>query len=239
MPSPCSAANEFPLSARSRFATLAALGAVVLAAAFLLWLLPLLLGLAGGTGPEVSSVLAAAARPPVTLDVPESPKPLLAWKLDFQRVTVAEEGSGRARAVSTLDFEGTFGTTRVSSLGRETTRFQRRVAGWELNGSLAPTLVAAVATLAARCRALEGGNATALSGLVRPEDRERALSDPALQTLLAHPPRNGAIQAWYLRFEAGEITITEEEGEPVHLHRLRLVPRGPGALEFVFAGSLL
>lgn len=239
MPSPCSAAKELPLSARSRLATLAALGAVALAAAILLWFLPVLLGLAGGMGPEVSSVLAATSRPPVTLHVPGSPTPLLGWKLDFQRVTVTEESAERARAVSTLDFEGTFGTTRVSSLGRESTRFQRRVGGWELNGSLAPTLVSAVAALAARSRALAEANATALSGLVLPEDRERALGDPALKTVLAHPPRNGAIQAWYLRFEAGEITVTEEEGEPVHLRRLRLVPRGPGASEFVFAGSLL
>jgi hypothetical protein len=215
------------------------LGAVALGAALLFWLLPALLGLAGGAVPEVASVLAQNARPPVVLRVPGSDTPLLGRALDFQRVTVTEVSAERARAVSTLDFEGTFGSIRVSSLGRESTYFQRRVAGWELEGGLAPTLVAAVSALSARRLGLEAADAAALAGLVRAEDRERALGDPTLQAVLAHPARNGPIQAWYLRFEAGEITVTEEEGQPVRLHRLRLVPKSLGALEFVFAGSLL
>jgi hypothetical protein len=212
---------------------------VALAASLLLFLLPALLGLAGGVSPEVASVLAQDARPPVALHVPGTDTLLLGRALHFQRVTVSEESAERARAVSTLDFDGTFGTVRVSSLGREATHFQRRVTGWELDGSLAPTLVAAVAALSARRLGLEAASAAVLSELVRPEDRERALADPTLQTALAHPGRNGPIQAWYLRFEAGEITVTEEEGQPVRLHRLRLVPKELGALEFVFAGSLL
>jgi hypothetical protein len=212
---------------------------VVLGAGLLLWLLPALLGLAGGVTPEVASTLAQAARPPVSLPVPGEASPLLGRTLDFQRVTVTEETPDRARAVSTLDFEGTCGPIRVSSLGREATRFQRRGAGWQLDGSLAPTLVAAVAVLSARRRGLETGDAGSLSELVRPEDRERVLADPTLQEALARALRYGPIQAWYLRFEAGEVTVTEEEGQPIRLHRLRLVPKKLGALEFVFAGSLL
>jgi hypothetical protein len=124
-------------------------------------------------------------------------------------------------------------------LGRETTHFRRNASGWELDGSLAPTLAAAVAALVARRVALENANASALASLVTPADQERALADPALRTWLAHPRRNGSIQAWYLRSEAGEITVTEEAGEPPQLHRLRLVPRRAAASEFVFAGSLL
>jgi hypothetical protein len=227
------------MSARARFATVAGVGAVALGAGLLLWLLPSLLGLAGGTVPEVATVLAAAARPPVAVSIPGSQTPLVGQSLHFQRVTVAEEGGDRARAVSTLDFEGRLGSTRVSSLGRETTHFQRRVTGWELDGSLAPTLAAAVTALWARRLALESGNPSALAELLVPADREQALADPALRTVLAHPTRNGPLQAWYLRSEAGEITVTEEEGEPLRLHRLRLVPRGGASLEFVFAGSLL
>jgi hypothetical protein len=227
------------MRARGRFATVAGLGAVALAAALLLWLLPSLLGLAGGTAPEVATLLATAGRPPVAIPIPGSATPLLGRSLHFERVTVAELGADRARAVSTLDFEGTFGPTRVSSLGRETTHFRRTVAGWELDGSLAPTLAAAVSALFARRVALESGNAAALKELLAPEEREQALADPELRTLLTHPRRNGPLQAWYMRFEAGEITVTEEEGQPVRLHRLRLVPRKDAALEFVFAGSLL
>lgn len=227
------------MSTRGRFATVAGLGAIALGAAALLWLLPSLLGLAGGTGPEVSSVLADAARPPVTIPIMGSATPLVGRSLHFQRLTVTEEGANRARAVSTLDFEGTLGSTRVSSLGRETTRFRRRVAGWEVDGSVAPTLAAAVSALVARRLALENDDATALAGLVSPPDREQALANPALRTALAHPARNGPLQAWYMRSEAGEITVTEEEGQPPHLHRLRLVPRTDAAMEFVFAGSLL
>jgi hypothetical protein len=212
---------------------------VALSAALVLWLLPPLLGLAGGAVPEVASVLAQDARPPVVLRVPGSETPLLGRALNFQRVTVTEESAERARAVSTLDFDGSFGTIRVSSLGRETTHFRRRTTGWALEGELAPTLVAAVAALSARRLGLQAADATLLAGLVRPEDRERALADPTLQAVLSHPANNGSIQAWYLRFEAGEITATEEEGQPVRLHRLRLVPKSSGALEFVFAGSLL
>jgi len=227
------------MSARGRLATLAALGAVALAAGGLLWLLPVLLGLAGGPVPEVASLLAQAARPPVTLAVPAVDAPLLGRALHFQRVTVSEEGRDRARAVSTLDFEGSFGATRVSSLGRETTRFLRRAAGWQLDGSLAPTLAAAVSALAARRVALQTSSAAALAALHTEAGRDEALAEPALRARLTHPTRNGTPQAWYLRSEAGEILVTEEEGPPAELHRLRLVPRSAAALEFVFAGSLL
>ncbi len=227
------------MSSRARFATLAALGAVALAAAGLLWLLPVLLGLAGGAVPEVASVLAQAARPPVSLAVPGSGRPLLGQALHFQRVTVTEEATGQARAVSTLDFEGSFGATRVSSLGRETTRFVRRATGWHLDGSLAPTLAAAVSALAARRQALQTSNGAALAALHTDAGREEALAEPALRARLAHPARNGTTQAWYMRSEAGEILVTEEEGPPAELHRLRLVPRSTAASEFVFAGSLL
>jgi hypothetical protein len=227
------------MSTRARIVTVAGLGAVALGAAALLWLLPALLGLAGGSAPEVATVLGSAARPPVTLPIPGSQTPLLGRSLHFERVTVAEEGRDGARAVSTLDFEGTFGTTKVSSLGRETTRFRRRAAGWELDGSLAPTLTAAVAALVARRAALEKGDVSVLGSLLLPADRERALAEPALRTWLARPARNVPTQAWYLRSEAGEITVTEEEGEPPQLRRLRLVPKADAAPEFVFAATLL
>jgi hypothetical protein len=223
----------------ARWVTVAGLGAVALGAAALLWVLPALLGLAGGTVPEVATVLASAATPPVRLAIAGSPLPLVGTSLRFQRVTVAEEGRDGARAVSTLDFEGTLGPIRVSSLGRETTRFQHRATGWEVEGSLTPTLAAVVRALWARQVALKKGDASALAALVVAEDRERAMADPALRAVLDNPARNGPLQAWYVRSEAGEITVTEEEGQPPRLHRLRLVPRVEGALEFVFAGSLL
>ncbi|MGO8970106.1 MAG: hypothetical protein ACLQDQ_11110 [Myxococcaceae bacterium] len=227
------------MSARSRFATVAGLGGVALAAAGLLWVLPSLVGLAGGTAPEVASVLAHASRPPVVLPIPGSEAPLVGHSLHFERVTVADEGLDRARAVSTLDFEGTLGSIRVSSLGRETTHFQRNATGWQLEGSLTPTLAGVLSALVARRLALQTSNAAALGELHTPADREEALAEPALRARLAHPVRNGAIQAWYMRFEAGEVTVTEEEEPPKQLHRLRLVPRAPASLEFVFAGSLL
>ncbi len=227
------------MSARLRFATVAGLGAVALAAAVLLWALPSLVGLAGGTAPEVASVLVHASRPPVVLPIAGSQSPLVGQSLHFERVTVADEGADRARAVSTLDFEGTLGSTHVSSLGRETTHFQRRATGWQLDGSLTPTLTGVVSALVARRLALQTSNVAALAALHTPADRDEALAEPALRARLAHPARNGAIQAWYMRSEAGEVTVTEEEEQPEQLHRLRLVPRAPASLEFVFAGSLL
>ncbi|HMK72952.1 MAG TPA: hypothetical protein VK454_06415 [Myxococcaceae bacterium] len=220
-------------------ASAGALALVVAGAAALLLSVPALLGLAGGTSAEVASVLARAARPPVELGVPGSGAPLVGRALHFQRVTVSEEGTGGARAVSTLDFEGSLGGTRVSSLGRETTRFRRRRSGWEVDGSIAPALTGAVAALTARRRALEGKDAAALAALVAPAERERVLADPALRALLASGS-GPAPRAWLLRSEASEVTVTEEgDGRPPSVRRLRLVPRSPGSAEFVFAGSLL
>lgn len=227
------------MSARPRLTTLLALAAVTLGAAGLVWLLPVLLGLAGGTVPEVASLLAEAARPPVTVAVPGTTSPLVGRALHFQRVTIAEEDPDHARAVSTLDFEGSFGATRVSSLGRETTHFVRTASGWQLVGSVAPTLAAAVSALAARRLALQTADVEALASLHTDAGRGAALDEPALRARLAHPPRNGTAQAWYLRSEAGEVLVTEEEGPPTALHRLRLVPRSGTSLEFVFDGSLL
>ena len=227
------------MDARARVATLGALALVAAGAAVVVLSLPGLLGLAGGTGLEVASVLARAARPPVELGVAGSDTPLVGRALGFQRLTVAEEGRGAARAVSTLDFEGSLGETRVSSLGRETTHFRRRALGWEVDGSLAPTLAGAVAALSARARALERGDRAALALLVAPAERDRVMADPALRAALERPGRRPP-RAWYLRFEPSEVTVTEEEeGRPEHVRRLRLVPRSPGSVEFVFAGSLL
>jgi hypothetical protein len=227
------------MQGRARMASVGALALVVAGGAALVLSLPALLGLAGGTGPQVASVLARAARAPVELGVPGSSAPLVGRALRFQRLTVSEEGTAAARAVSTLDFEGSLGDTRVSSLGRETTRFRRRASGWEVDGSIAPTLAGAVAALTARLRALERGDGAALAALVAPEERERAMADPALRALLGSGPRP-APRAWLLRSEASEVTVTEEgDGRPPSVRRLRLVPRSPGSAEFVFAGSLL
>src|SRR5277367_2177710 len=80
--SPCLVVERaFPLT-RSRLATVAALGVVALGAGLLLWVLPALLGFAGGMTPEVASVLAADGRPPVTLRVPGTPTPLVGRALN-------------------------------------------------------------------------------------------------------------------------------------------------------------
>ncbi|HXX32322.1 MAG TPA: hypothetical protein VEJ89_16595 [Myxococcaceae bacterium] len=224
---------------RPQLRPLAALGLVAATASLVLLSLPRLLGLAGGAGPEVASVLTREADPPVSLRLAGDPSPLRGRALDFRRITVAEEGEGRARAVSTLDFDGALGGTRVSSLGREITHFRRRAGGWELDGSLAPTLAGAVSALAARSRALERGDTAALAALVAPRDRDRAMADPGLRRLLESPAVRTPPRAWYLRSEADEVTISEERGDPPQLRRLVLVPRSPGSAEFVFAGSLL
>lgn len=212
---------------------------VAAGAGAVLWALPALLGLLGGPVPAVTSALASAARPPVQLAVVGAETPLVGTALHFERVTVAEEASGRARAVSTLDFDGSLGQTRVSSLGRETTRFRRAGAGWQVEGGLAPTLTGAVAALVARAGALERGDRDALAALIAAPDRAQAMADPALRALLATPDARSPIRAWYLRSELGSITVTEEAGQPPRSRRLTLVPRDPRSSEFVFAGSVL
>jgi len=206
-------------------------------------LLPRMLSAAGGPEPEVIAAFRTAELARAPIPVPGA-APFEPRSLRFDRFSITVDGD-RASAVATLDASGSCGGVEVSSLGRERVGFRRRAGRWEPDGPLAPALSAALSTLWQRAALLSGSAAGSLGALVLPADRERALGDARIDSVLRLPGHRWEPRAWYLRSERGEVVVTEEavlssssrEPEP-RTGRLRLVSSGEGG-SFVFAGGLL
>ncbi|HEY1335115.1 MAG TPA: hypothetical protein VGF31_12720 [Myxococcaceae bacterium] len=206
-------------------------------------LLPAMLGAAGGPEPELISAFRTAELARAPIPVPGGP-PFEPRSLRFDRFSITVDGD-HASAVATLDAAGSCGSVEVSSLGRERVGFRRHGGRWEPEGPIAPALAQALSVLWQRSRLLSGSAAASLEGLVLPADRERALQDARIDSVLRLPGHRWEPRAWYLRSERGEVLVTEEanltsssrEPEP-RTGRLRLVPSGEDG-SFVFAGGLL
>jgi len=206
-------------------------------------LLPRMLGAAGGPEPELIAALRTAelARAPIVVPGGPSFEPR---NLRFDRFSITVNGE-QALAVATLDASGSCGGVEVSSLGRERVSFRRRAGRWEPDGPLAPSLAAALSVLWQRAALLSGSAAGSLGALVVPADRDRALGDARIDSVLRLPGHRWEPRAWYLRSERGEVLVTEEavlssssrNPEP-RTGRLRLVSSGEAG-SFVFAGGLL
>lgn len=153
---------------------------------------------------------------------PPSP-PLVSQKLQLDRITVElEPGGTHAQAVFTLDFTGTRGRTAVSALGLERVPLEFKDGTWRMReGSLAPTLVAAVKALVARETALAEGNVEKLRALVPVASSQRTLQEPALLEFLQMTGRNYEARAWYLRAERDGVVVSEE------FHRAGELPARP------------
>jgi len=210
----------------------------------LVWaLLPKMLGAAGGPEPEVIAAFRAAELARAPIAVPGGP-PFEPRNLRFDRFSITVDGD-RASAVATLDASGRCGGVEVSSLGRERVGFRRHGGRWQPDGPLAPALAGALSVLGRRARLLSGNAPESLGGLVLPADRDRAVADARIDSVLRLPGHRWEPRAWYLRSERGEVLVTEEanltsssrEPEP-RTGRLRLVPSGEDG-SFVFAGGLL
>lgn len=206
-------------------------------------LLPRMLGAAGGPEPEVIAAFRAAELARAPIPVPGGPS-FDPRSLRFDRFSITVDGD-RASAVATLDASGSCGGVEVSSLGRERVGFRRQGGRWQPDGPLAPALAGALSVLRQRARLLSGSAAEGLGVLVLPADRDRAVADARIDSVLRLPGHRWEPRAWYLRSERGEVLVTEEanltsssrEPEP-RTGRLRLVPSGEGG-SFVFAGGLL
>jgi hypothetical protein len=205
--------------------------------------LPRMLGAAGGPEPELIAALRAAELARAPIPVPGAPA-FEPRSLRFDRFSITVDHD-RASAVATLDASGSSGGVEVSSLGRERVQFVRREGRWEVDGPLAPALAGALSVLWTRARLLSGTSIEALGPLVQPADRDRALADARIDSLLRIPGHRWEPRAWYLRSERGEVLVTEEavlssssrKPEP-RTGRLQLHPSG-NAGSFVFAGGLL
>ena len=205
--------------------------------------LPRMLGAAGGPEPELIAAMRAAELARAPIPVPGAPV-FEPRSLRFDRFSITVDHD-RASAVATLDASGSCGGVEVSSLGRERIQFVRRGGHWELEGPLAPALAGALSVLWSRAALLSGSSTDALAPLVPPADRDRALGDARIDSLLRLPGHRWEPRAWYLRSERGEVLVTEEavlssssRGPEPRTGRLQLHPSG-NAGSFVFAGGLL
>lgn len=206
-------------------------------------LLPRMLGAAAGPEPELISAFRTAELARAPIPVPGAP-PFEPRSLRFDRFSITVDGD-HASAVATLDASGACGGVEVSSLGRERVGFRRQGGRWEPDGPIAPALAQSLSVLWQRARLLSGNAPGALGELVLPADRERAVGDARIDSVLRLPGHRWEARAWYLRSERGEVLVTEEanltsssrEPEP-RTARLRLVPSGDAG-SFVFAGGLL
>lgn len=206
-------------------------------------LLPRMLGAAGGPEPELLAAFRTAELARAPIPVPGGP-PFEPRSLRFDRFSITVDGE-RASAVATLDASGSCGGVEVSSLGRERVGFRRHGGRWEPEGPLAPALAGTLSALWQRAGLLSGSAAGSLGVLILPSDRERALADARIDSVLRLPGHRWEPRAWYLRSERGEVLVTEEAvltsssrvPEP-RTGRLRLVSSGDAG-SFVFAGGLL
>jgi hypothetical protein len=182
--------------------------AVLAAACVLLFLGSRLLGAAAGPEAEVVTTLKEAEYDGVSLDVPGAGAKLVSKKLQYARISVSVSPDGqRAEAFATLDFEGALGPTTVSTAGVEVVPFTRQSGRWRPESSVAPRLVAMVAALESRRRALDEGRPEALSRLAGPGTDGGAGGTWAQVAPLRR--RKVTAQAWYARLERDEVTVTE------------------------------
>src|SRR5262249_15331860 len=164
--------------------------------------------------------------------------------LRFDRFSITVDGE-QASAIATLDASGSCGGGEVSSLRPGRVSVPRPAGRGEPDGPLAPSLAAALSVLWQRAALLSGSAAGSLGALVGPADRDRAVGDARIDSVLRLPGHRWEPRAWYLRSERGEVLVTEEavlssssrNPEP-RTGRLRLVSSGEAG-SFVFAGGLL
>src|SRR6185436_5756833 len=148
-------------------------------------LLPRMLGAAGGPEPELISAFRTAELARAPIPVPGAP-PFEPRSLRFDRFSITVDGD-HAFAVATLDASGACGGVEVSSLGRERVGFRRHGGRWEPDGPIAPALAQALSVLWQRARLLSGNAPGSLGELVLPADRERALGDARIDSVLRLP----------------------------------------------------
>jgi hypothetical protein len=133
---------------------------------------------------------------------------LVAKRHHFDRVTVSVQPEARtALAIATLDFDGAFGETAVSSLGVEKVPFVSDGSDWKPAEGFAPRLTGIVSALEQRRRALDRADLAALAHLTGAENPP---ADAELQRVAALTQRAYTVKAWYIRSERDEVLVTEE-----------------------------
>ncbi|MFY2563707.1 hypothetical protein ACN469_39295 [Corallococcus terminator] len=190
----------------SRLGGLVIAGLAVLAACAVL--IPRLLGFAAGPEAEIITALKHTEAYGLSLPIPHASEPLTSQEHHFARITVkVEPGAKRAEAFATLDFEGKLGATQVGTAGVERVPFVLKDGDWTPEPSAAPRLVAVVAALEARRRALETADTEALGRLLAPGNP--GVAGPEWDELKMMRGRVYRAEAWYIRLEREEAVVTE------------------------------
>jgi len=208
---------------------------------------PRLLDLAAGPDAAIRAALQQSESAGLSLKIPDSPAILVSRRLHFDRVTTHFDPQGvEAYALSTLDFEGTVDSIKVSSLGVERVLFERAGREWRPLRGFAPRLAAVTAALVARRDSLESADAERLERLAASPEVGRAVrQDELFRRVTSSPRPRYRVTAWYIRLDRDGALVTEEyqtgagDGrlrEEKAIHRLTLERRGS---EFLFSGSLL
>jgi hypothetical protein len=182
----------------------------VLAAAVVLGLgsiwFPKLVGAAGGPEGELITQLKVAERDGLVL--PVSGGRLAGHQLLYQRISVTVDAAARrATVLATLDFNGQFGATQVSSLGVEKIVFVFDAGVWKPETTLAPRLVAVVNALESRRRALEMGDRGQLSKLAGNPDGGL---EAEVERWLELVDRKLRVDAWFIRLEREGGQVSEQ-----------------------------
>lgn len=228
---------------RDAFAAFGVFLVVVVLGAGVVAIGPWLLGAAAGPEAEILTILKRAESSPPAIPI-VSDSPLLPTRLRYDRLAVSLVEDGSAAVVTcTLDLEGAVGKVRVSSLGHERVRFERRGrGGWEPVEGLAPRLSRALAVLMERRGALEAGGVGDLAHLTV----DGGLSAASVPQELAGRRVSYAVKAWFLRGEREGFIVREEHRltgwspdrplDDVGATRLFLVPRDG---RFFFSENIL
>lgn len=164
-------------------------------------LFPRFLSFAGGPENDIITELKRAER--TGLELPVAGRTLRGAAVQYQRLSVIVEPSGeRATVTGTLDFTGSLGDTKVSSLGLERIPFVKTLGGWQPLDGFAPRLQAIALALEHRRAGLESG------ALLTPADG--GPPSPELARLAAMTHRVYSARAWYIRSEREEVTVSED-----------------------------
>lgn len=191
-------------------------------------LVPRFLGLAAGDEAEIVTALKEGEAEGINRP------PLRSEKLTFARISVkVNEAQREAEVLATLDFVGTYGDTELSSLGVERPRFIKGQIGWAVDKTLAPRLEAVLRTLEARRKALEKGDAKALSALAR-GGMGRAEDWQAISRI---QNRKYRVRAWFIRLDHDSAEVTERFQLSGHLPERPVDQRGERKLSLVREGS--
>jgi hypothetical protein len=174
-------------------------GAAVLS--LLIRFLPGLLGAAAGADVEIVTEIKNAETHGFAVDIPQAGT-LRSARASFQRISVVPQQE-HASVTATLDFDGTFNDTAVSSLGHERISFVLRDAQWVPEQSFAPRLAGIVRALELRRKSIEQGQPRGSC-----DGTDGGSAD--LDTWMRVKNRRLKATSWLIRSERDEVIVSED-----------------------------